>query len=476
MTIESIGRSETDHGTIPAVRPWRHSLSYLLFVVVPSLAVLLAVHATNGGHWVSSLIGSPARSLARPLNQVLAILLLAVAVIVVVTQVMGMVAGWLAQPRVVGEIAAGLLLGPSALGVLLPGVEATLFSHDVVFFLDALAQLGVIFFMFEVGRELPMSLLRGKGVTAIVVGHAGIAVPFLAGVLLALGPLAGYRAEHVPPVAFVVFCGIALSITAFPVLARILRDRGLRDTGIGALGMATAGASDVTAWCVLAVVIAVVRGQSALGALRTILLTVVFALVMWLVVRPLLARLAQRVELSGRHRGVVVIAVLCTLFCATAATEAIGVSAIFGAFLAGVVMPRNARSVEEFAYRLEGPTHWLMLPLFFAGTGLKTNLWVLHGNATWWPVVLVLVSAIAGKLLGITLPARLAGLAPRTALGLGVMMNCRGLTEIVVLQLGLTLGVISPTLFAVFLVMTLVTTAMTGPLLRWILPAPRWGS
>jgi Kef-type K+ transport system membrane component KefB len=451
-------------------RAWRRPACYVVFVLLPASLVVWLVHTVTGASAASAPPSAPARGPALPLQEVLAALLLAAAVIVVITHAVGVLLERLGQPRVLGEIVAGIVLGPTVLGALLPGVEARLFSADVMSFLDVLAQLGVLFFMFQVGRELPISLLRGSGGTAVVLGHAGIAVPFLAGVALALGPLGGYRPQHVPVAAFVVFCGIALSITAFPVLARILLDRGLRETRIGALGMATAGVGDVTAWCVLALVVAVVRGGSAAGAWRTVLLAAVFAAVMWCGVRPLLARLVGRTEGGGRHHGAVVVALLLTLLAAGAAGEAIGIGTIFGAFLTGVVMPRESRVVTEFSYRLDGPTRWLMLPLFFASTGLRTDLWSLGGGAGWTVPALLLLAAVGGKLVGVALPARLAGLEPRSALGLGVMMNCRGLTEIVVLQLGLSLGVISRPLFVFFLVMTLVTTAMTDPLLRLLIP------
>jgi len=445
------------------VARWRRPLAYLLFVLFPATAVL-AVVGTTTASTDGLLVRPPEPRQTLPLSEVLATLLLATVVIVVATQLLGALAVRLNQPRVLGEITAGLLLGPSALGLVAPGVVRFLFSPDVVYFLGALAELGVIFFMFQVGRELPFSLLRGSGTTTVVVGHAGIAVPFLVGVLTAAGPLAGYRESQVPATAFVVFCGVALSITAFPVLARILVDRGLHDTRFGALGMATAGVSDATAWCVLALVVAVVHGGSAGTALRTVLLTVVLAAVMWWGLRPLLVRLARHAAETGRHRGTVMTTMLLTTLSAAAAAEAIGVGAIFGAFLAGVVAPRSAPLVEEFGYRLDGPTHWLLLPLFFATTGLAVDIWRLSTSAGWTLVVIVL-AGVGGKLLGIVLPARLSGLDGSSAMGLGVMMNCRGLTEIVVLKIGLTLGVIPVDLFTVFLVMALLTTAMTGPLL-----------
>jgi len=451
----------------PASRPpgaWRRPLSYLLFTVLPAITAFLLVRPTSGGGGAGRPPGPSTP--VPPVDVILPGVLLGIAVVVVVSQLVGALAVRLRQPRVFGEIIAGILLGPTVLGAVSPGVS--LFTPSMMPLVDALAQLGVLFFMFRVGRELPMSLLRGHGTTAVVVGHAGIAVPFLAGVLLALGPLAALRPAGASVTAFVMMSGIALSVTAFPVLARILEERSLRDTRIGALGMAVAGITDVSAWCLLALVMATVRGTSPGGVVRTVLLTAVFAALMWWVVRPLLQRLTP--VLAGRARGsaaIVVVLLLLVLLCA-AITDAIGISPIFGAFIAGLVVPRG-EPWGECAVRLDGSANWL-LPLFFADVGFKTDLWSLQLGAGWLTVLAVVATATAGKLLGVVLPARMAGLDTRSAFAVGSMMNCRGLTEIIVLQLGLSAGVISQPLFTVLLVMTLVTTAMTGPLLGMVLP------
>ncbi|HEX5113696.1 MAG TPA: cation:proton antiporter [Pseudonocardiaceae bacterium] len=443
---------------------WRHAVLYLAFVLVPAAVAILIVRAVPTG--AARQTPAPAGIInTLPIYRVL----LAIALIVALAHLMAMVADKLGQPKVIGEIIAGLLLGPSVLGAIVPGFTHALWTPEMLRFLGLLAQLGVVFFMFLVGRELLFPLLRGSGGRALVTGQSAIAVPFLAGVALAVTLLAGYRPTTISPVAFVLFCGVALSITAFPVLARVLSDRGLRNTRVGTLGMAAAGVTDVTAWCVLAVVLAVVHGNSATDALRTIGLTVAFGAVIWWGVRPLLARLAARTEPAGAGQGWLMVVLLLVVLGSAAATEAIGVQAIFGGFMAGLVAPRS-RAVTEFAYRIEGPTNWFLLPMFFAVTGIHVSLAALGQGANWLVIAVVTAVALAAKLFGAAVPGRLSGLDTRSATGLGVMMGCRGLTELIVLQIGLSLGVFSPDLFVLFLVMALVTTAVTGPLLCWLYP------
>jgi Kef-type K+ transport system membrane component KefB len=433
---------------VPVPR-WRHPVVLLVFVLVPASAGLL-VAGVRGG-WSTTV--HAAAPVPRPAfrDEAVPALLLAIVVVVVAARLLAALAVRFGQPGVVGEIAAGLLLGPSALGAVLPGARTMLFPDEIVPILGALAELGVIFFMFLVGRELRLDVLRGHGTRCVVIGHAGIAVPFLFGVLVAVFVLDPFRPAGTDPMPFAVFCGVALSVTAFPVLARIVADRGLDGTRIGSFALATGGVSDVLAWCALAFVIAG-------SALRTMVLTAVFVTLMWTVVRPLLRRLA------GRGRGLTV-TLLATILVAAAVGELIGIGVIFGAFVAGVCAPRDSSAVTEFADRLARPTMVLTLPLFFAVVGLRTDIGAVLTGAGAVATAAVLVAGVAGKLAGVGVPARLVGLRPRAALGLAVMMNCRGLTEIVVLQLGLSHGLLSGELFTVFVVMALVTTTMTGPLL-----------
>jgi Kef-type K+ transport system membrane component KefB len=466
MTAGRTGSPSTDTNTHGGPGRWRQAGVYLLFVLVP-VGVSVAIIRTSSTGAGARDAESARQTSIPPIDKVL----LAIVVIVAVSHVLGSLADRFGQPRVIGEIATGLLLGPSVLGTFAPAISRALWPAGLISFLGLLAQLGLVFFMFLVGRELPISLLRGNGGRAVLAGHAAIALPFLAGVVLSKTLFATYRPSSVSPLAFQLFCGIALSVTAFPVLARILVDRKLDQTRIGAIGMVTAGVSDVTAWCVLAVVVAFAKSQSAGQALYVVLATAGFAAAMWAILRPLLAWLGERIERSGASRIWLIIVILLTLLSSAAATQAMGVHTIFGAFLAGLVVPRSP-ATAEFATKLEGPTAWFLMPTFFAVTGLQITLGALASWANWLVIGLLVVLAVGTKLFGASLPAWLTGLGTRDALGLGVMMSCRGLTEIAVLQIGVSLGLISLTLFVMFLVMALITTALTGPLLTRLYPSP----
>ncbi len=445
-------------------------LRYFGFAVVPGLLALAVLRFGPFSHEPSSAASraGTATTLTEFNDQTLYQLLIAVAVIVGAAHLVGGLARRIGQPRVLGEMAAGLILGPSVLGKLFPGLTDYLFPAAVHSYLNMLAQLGVIFFMFLVGVELPLSLLRRGKSTALLVGHAATAIPFLFGVVTALFVPSSYKTSTSGGVAFAAFIGLCMSITAFPVLARILTDRKLGRTPLGALGMSIAGIGDVTVWCALAVVITVARGDSALGAALTIGGTVVFALLMWYAVRPLLRILVDRAGTRARH-GVMILMLVVVLLSALA-TDRIGVHAIFGAFLAGLVVPRDSEPVRDFSVRVEGLTIWLMLPLFFAVIGLDVHFDRLGSG--WWVMLAVTVVAVIGKLLGTILPARLAGVPLPAATRLGVMMNCRGLTEAVVLNIGVSLHIIGPRLFTVLIGMGVFTTLMTGPLLGGMRSGP----
>jgi Kef-type K+ transport system membrane component KefB len=437
----------------------RTTVSYVVIVVVPAViavAILLRQHSGT----VHPAAVATHTAAAVPVY----LALLGIALIMVVAHALGTLAAKLRQPRVIGEIAAGLVLGPSVLGALAPGFAHLLWTPDMIALLGLLAQLGVVFFMFLVGRELPFTLLRGNGARAVVCGHASIALPLLGGVAIAVTVLAGYRHTTVPTLAFVLFCGTALSITAFPVLARVLVDVRLHGTKLGALGLATAAITDVTGWCVLTIVVAVVHGGSSIATLRTIGLTLVFAAVMWWLVRPALAALSRRAE-RGQNSRWLMLTMMLVLLCSAAITQAIGIQAIFGAFLAGLVAPRT-RPVRDFTYRIEGPTGWFLMPLFFALTGIQVSLAALGTGANWLTIAVLILVAMAAKVIGGWVSARSTGVDRRSSMGLGVLMSCRGMTELIVLQLGLQLGILSNDLYVMFLVMAMVTTALTGPLLR----------
>ncbi|MFF4841915.1 cation:proton antiporter domain-containing protein [Streptomyces collinus] len=375
------------------------------------------------------------------------------------------------QPPVIGEMTLGILLGPSLLGWVSPSLQHWLFPPEVLPYIGALGNLGLLAFMFLIGLELDLSALRGHSRTAVAVSQVSIALPLVLGSLLALGMYGTFAPEGVGRLPFVLFIAVSMSITAFPVLARILTDRGMYTTRLGSLAMACAAVDDVTAWCLLAVVAAVGASGSLQDAAFTALWSAVFLAVMLWVVRPLLARAAAR---AGRVvESTVLVALFCGLCLSAFVTDRIGIHALFGAFLFGVMTPRGSRTVEISAARLRAFTVPVLLPLFFVSTGLKTDIGLLGGDPTQWLWAgAVLVVAAFGKWGGSTAVARLAGEPWREAMSIGALMNCRGLTELVVLNLGLQLGVIGPSLFTILVLMALVTTAVTSPALTWFRREP----
>jgi Kef-type K+ transport system membrane component KefB len=394
----------------------------------------------------------------------LAVLLVQLLVIILSTHSAGNLARLIRQPAVIGEIAAGLLLGPSLLGHVWPEGYALLFPAASLNVLRLMSQVGVILFMFSVGLELNVHHLRHRAPTAIVVSHFSIVVPFLLGVLLALVLFESSAPPGVSFHAFALFMGIALSITAFPVLARVLEERGMTRTPLGATAIACAAVDDVTAWCLLAVVVTLVTAGGTGGTLGTMALAIgVFAGVMVFVVRPLLPVLLRDggSPLSRTRMALTLIVMLASAL----ATEAIGIHALFGAFLAGVIMPQSPELRQQLRDRLEALSSVFLLPIFFAFTGLRTEIGLL-GDA--WSLVVclgIVLTAIAGKLVGSMLAARWTGATWHDAFVLGTLMNTRGLMELIALNVGYDLGILSPRMFTMLVVMALVTTAMTGPLL-----------
>ncbi|WP_371670854.1 cation:proton antiporter [Streptomyces sp. NBC_00289] len=395
-------------------------------------------------------------------------LLTAVPVVILACKAGAQLVRRLGQPPVVGEIAVGILLGPSLLGWLWPDAQTWLFPQSVLPYIGALGNVGLLAFMFLVGLELDLGSLRGHSRTAVVVSQVSIALPLALGTLLALGMYGTFAPDGVDRLPFVLFIAVSMSITAFPVLARILTDRGLYRTRVGALAMACAAVDDVTAWCLLAAVVAVTKSNSPTEALTTALYAVAFTLFMYYAVRPLLARWVARAERA--YSESVVLVVLFSGLCLSAlATDRIGVHALFGAFLFGVVTPRGSRVVEVTAARLRAFTVPVLLPLFFVTTGLKTDMSLLAGKPQQWLWLgAVLAVAVLGKWGGGSVAARLSGQGWTDAMSIGALMNCRGLTELVVLNIGLGLGVIGPDLFTLLVLMALVTTAATAPALSLI--------
>jgi Kef-type K+ transport system membrane component KefB len=400
------------------------------------------------------------------LQEPLSLLLLQVIIILAAARGLGSLFSKIGQPRVIGEMVAGILLGPSLLGLLAPGVQASIFPVDSLGALRMLSQIGVILFMFVVGIELDIDHLRHKAHAAVLVSHASIIVPFFLGCALALVVYRSLAPAGSRFSAFALFIGVAMSITAFPVLARIIDERRLRRSHLGSTAIACAAVDDVTAWCLLAVVVALVRADGLGGAAWTILLTVLFIAAMLFVVRPRMARLVRE-EPDGQSGSMGLLAgIFVFIFVSALATEMIGIHALFGAFLAGVCMPPNSALRQFLRERLETFSSVLLLPLFFAFTGLRTEIGLLNDWPSWLACIGIIAVAIVGKLGGSMVAARFTGMSWGDSFALGALMNTRGLVELIVLNIGYDLKILSPRIFAMLVLMALVTTFMTGPLLH----------
>ena len=411
----------------------------------------------------------------RDFPSTLAAFFLAVVAVMLAARLAGAAAVRLRQPRVMGEVAAGILLGPTAFGALAPDAQAALFPPDVIPYIGVAANLGLIFYMFLVGLELDVGQLRGRLTQTAAISNTGVAIPMMAGLLVAVptyrlvGPDMGFT-------AFALFMGVAMSITAFPVLARILAERRMLKRPLGALALASAAIDDISAWVLIAVATAVAVAGSATEVVRTIALAVVFCAVMFLAVRRVLARMSAAYDEAGRVPATWITAILAGVLLSAYATEQIGIALIFGAFVMGAVMPRHADLTEDVTRRMEDFIVLLLLPLFFAFTGLRTNVLLLDRPELLGLTLALILVAIGCKFGGTLLASRVTGLGWRESAVLGSLMNTRGLTELIVLNLALEKGVISDALFASLVLMALVTTFMTGPLLNVLDPDNDFGA
>jgi Kef-type K+ transport system membrane component KefB len=408
---------------------------------------------------------SPWSAFEQNFRDPLAALLLQFIVIVVATRMLGSLFVRLGQPSVIGEITAGILLGPSLLGLLWPEASAIVFAKESLGILQLFSQIGVCLFMFVIGLELDVGHLRHEAKTAVVVSHASIVIPFLLGVAIALLLFPSFGAPGTSFITFALFMGIAMSITAFPVLARILSDRGIAKTPLGVTAIACAAAGDATAWAILAVVVAFARATGLVSTLIGFGLMVAFVAVMLWGVRPLLARWFDAEEARAMTTPGVIASVLIFMTAAALTTQMIGIHALFGAFLAGAVLPRNEAFRENLTVRLENFSAVFLLPLFFAFSGLRTHVGLLNDVTSWLICGGIIAIATAGKLGGSMLPARLMGMSWNEAFSLGALMNTRGLVELIALNIGYDLGILPPRIFSMLVLMALVTTFMTGPLL-----------
>src|SRR3989442_245130 len=417
--------------------------------------------------------GAPPGRLMSP-ERLLSVITVDILVILVVSRLLGVALRAIGQPQVMGEVIGGILLGPSLLGWAAPGVSAGLFPPAVLPHLRVLSEYGIVFFMFLVGLELDPALMRGRGRAAVVTSHSSILTPFLLGIGLA----AWLYAEHAPHgvrfLPFALFMGASMSITAFPVLARILIERDLLKTKVGAVTIVCAAVDDLTAWCLLAFVVAGVGTADLAGAARTLVLVLAYVVAMLVLVRPLLRRLSAMVDRTGRLSQNLVAIVFLLVLASAFATDTIGIHAIFGGFMLGAIMPKDALFTRELVDKVEDFAVVFLLPIYFAYTGLRTQIGLLDAPRLWLQCGLVGGVATLGKFGGSAAAARLTGLPWREACPLGVLMNPRGLMGPIILNIGYDLAVLSPALFAMMVLMAVATTLATTPVLAAIYPPERF--
>lgn len=407
-------------------------------------------------------------SLVHNLEHPLAILLAQIVTIIFVARFFGWICKKIGQPTVIGEIIAGIVLGPSLIGMYFPEFSSALFPTQSLGNLQFLSQIGLILFMFVIGMELDLKVLKNKAHEAVVISHASIIIPFALGMGLAYFIYESFAPQGVQFLSFGLFLGIAMSITAFPVLARIVQERGLHKTRLGTIVITCAAADDITAWCLLAAVIAIVKAGSFVSALYIIGLAAAYVLLMIKVVRPFLKRVGDLHSTRENLSKPIVAIFFLTLIISSYATEVIGIHALFGAFMAGAIMPENTRFRSIFIEKVEDVALVLLLPLFFVFTGLRTEIGLLNDPFLWKVTGLIILVAVVGKFIGSALAAKFVGQNWKDSLTIGALMNTRGLMELVVLNIGYDLGVLTPEIFAMMVIMALVTTFMTGPSLDFI--------
>lgn len=398
----------------------------------------------------------------------IAILLLQIVVILLAVRIFGWICQKIGQPTVVGEIFAGIVLGPSLLGLYFPQISEFIFPESSLTNIEFLSQIGLVLFMFIVGMELNLKTIKSKANDALIISHVSIAVAFALGVLSAYFLFGKYTYNNTVFLPFALFMGIAMSIAAFPVMARIIHEREMNKTSLGAMIITCAAIDDITAWCLLAAVIAIVKAGAVASAIYTILLALLYVLIMFKVVRPFLKRVSE-LQTSNRIISQSAIGIFfLILFLSAYATEVIGIHALFGAFLAGVIMPTNVNFRNLLTEKIEDVALVLLLPLFFVFTGLRTQIGLLNEPGMWMICGGLVLLAIVGKLFSSAFAARFIGYKWKDSLIIGSLMNTRGLIQLVVLNIGLDLGILTAEVFVMMVVVALITTFMTSPMLSLI--------
>ena len=412
-------------------------------------------------------------SFKHGLTDPLAVLLLQIIVIIASARLFGYLFKKIRQPAVIGEIVAGIILGPSIVGAYFPELTNFLFPAASLSTLSFISQIGLILFMFIIGMELDLKAIGKQAYGAVIISHASIIIPYTLGMLLAYYIYLDYAPAGTSFLSFALFMGIAMSITAFPVLARILQEKKLTRSKLGAMALTCAAADDLTAWCILAAVIALVKSGSSFSVLYTIGLAIVYVLVMLKIVRPFLEGLSHVYDQKEKKRTPIIALLFVILIVSAYITSVIGIHALFGAFMAGVIMPSSFNFRKIVIDKIEDVSIILLLPLFFVITGLRTQIGLINEGHLWITFGWILLVAVAGKFGGSALAARMVGQSWKDSLSIGVLMNTRGLMQLIVLNIGYDLGILSPEIFAMMVLMALVTTFMTGPaldLINWLMP------
>lgn len=407
-------------------------------------------------------------TVSQNIQSPIGILLLQIIAILIVCRMFGWIFVKIGQPTVIGEIVAGIVLGPSVLGNLMPELSAFLFPPDSLNNITLLSQFGLILFMFAIGMELDLEEVRKRLKETILISHTSTIVPFFCGMLTAYYVYESYAHKSTPFLSFALFMGIAMSITAFPVLARIIQEKGLTKTHLGTISLASAANGDITAWCLLAVVIAVAQAGSMLSAIYNILFSILYIVFMFFAVRPFLRMIGHIYHNKEVIDKALVAFMFLLLIISSYLTEILGLHALFGAFIAGVVMPSNIKFRKIMTEKVEDVSLALFLPLFFVSTGLRTEIGLLNTPEHWSMCGIFILVAILGKFGGAMFSARLAGESWRNSLYIGALMNTRGLMELIVLTIGYEMKILSPPIFVMLVLMTLITTFMTAPLVSFI--------
>jgi len=397
-----------------------------------------------------------------------AMLLLQIISILIVSRIFGYLFAKIGQPTVIGEILAGIVLGPSLLGYFYPDAFHFLFAAKSLGNLYILSQIGLILFMFTIGMELNINKLKDKISETYVISHASILIPYFFGMLMAYFVYEEFAAKQTDFLSFALFIGISMSITAFPVLARIVQEKGLSKTHLGTIAIASAANDDVTAWCILAAVIAITKTGSFVSSLYTIGFAIVYVGAMLLLVRPFLKRIGDIYSNSEVLNKSIVAFLLLILILSSFVTQVIGIHALFGAFLAGVVMPQLPHFRKLIIDKIEDVSVTLLLPLFFVFTGLRTEIGLLNTPHLWIICGLFILVAVSGKFMGGAFTARILGETWKDSLSIGILMNTRGLMELIVLNIGYEMGILPPSIFVMLVIMALITTFMTTPALSVI--------